>query len=77
MNAIAKNLNELQLHFLQFFSENEVTDEETIDIKNMVSKYYFEKAQIALDNAIKEKKIDINALERNENLHFRASNNSN
>ena len=52
MNATAKNLNELQLHFLQFFSENEVTDEETKDIKNMVSKYYFEKAQNAIDKAI-------------------------
>lgn len=77
MNAIAKNLNELQLHFLQFFSENEVTDEETKDIKNMVSKYYFEKAQKAIDKAITDKKIDVNSLERDENLHFRASKNSN
>ena len=52
MNATAKNLNELQLHFLQFFSEKEVTDEETKDIKNMVSKYYFEKAQNAINKAI-------------------------
>ena len=72
MNATAKNLNELQLHFLQFFSENEVTDEETKDIKNMVSKYYFEKAQNAINKAILDKNINIDALEKNQNLHFRA-----
>ena len=72
MNATAKNLNELQLHFLQFFSEKEVTDEETKDIKNMVSKYYFEKAQNAINKAILDKNINIDALEKNQNLHFRA-----
>ena len=72
MNATAKNLNELQLHFLQFFSEKEVTDEETKDIKNMVSKYYFKKAQNAINKAILDKNINIDALEKNQNLHFRA-----
>ena len=77
MNATSKNLNELQLHFLQFFSEKEVTDEETKDIKNMVSKYYFEKAQNAINKAILDKNINIDALEKNQNLHFRASKNNN
>ena len=76
MNTTAKNLNELQLHFLQFFSENEVTDQETKEIKNIVSKYYFEKAQNALEKAILEKKINLGALEQNQNLHFRASKNN-
>ena len=70
MNATAKNLNELQLHFLQFFSEKEVTDEETKDIKNMVSKYYFEKAQKAIDNAILDKNIKIDALEKKSKFAF-------
>lgn len=75
MNAAAKNLNELQLHFLQFFSEIEVNEQETKDIKNLVSNYYFEKAEKAIEKAIEDKNIDLKALEENENLHFRAKNN--
>ena len=76
MNSAAKNLNELQLHFLQFFSEVEVSEQETKDIKNMVSNYYFEKAEKAVEKAIEDKSIDIKALENNENLHFRSKSNS-
>ena len=76
MNTTTKKLNELQLHFLQFFSENEVTDQETKEIKNIVSKYYFEKAQNALEKAILEKKINLDALEQNQHLHFRVSKNN-
>jgi hypothetical protein len=47
MNSVAKNLNDIQLHFLQYFSEFEVSEQETNDIKNMVSNYYFEKAEKA------------------------------
>ncbi len=74
MNTATKNLNELQLHFLRFFSEVEVSDQETQDIKNMVSNYYFNKAEIAIEKAIKDKNIDIKALENDENLHFRSKN---
>ncbi len=76
MNAAAKNLNELQLHFLQFFSEVEVTEQETKDIKNLVSNYYFEKAEKAIEKAIKDKNIDLKALEADKNLHYRSKNNS-
>jgi len=75
MNAAAKNLNELQLHFLQFFSEIEVNEQEIKDIKNLVSNYYFEKAEKAIEKAIEDKNIDLKALEENKNLHFRAKNN--
>ncbi len=72
MNTSAKNLNEIQLHFLQYFSEFEVSEQETNDIKNMVSQYYFDKAEIALEKVISEKNIDIVSMENNQNLHFRA-----
>ena len=72
MNATAKNLNEIQLHFLQYFSEFDVSEQETNDIKNMVSSYYFEKAEIALEKALIEKNINLDVLEKNQNLHFRA-----
>lgn len=73
MNTASKNLNELQLHFLQFFSEIEVSEKETNDIKNMVSNYYFEKAEKAIQAAIIERNIDINDLENNPDLHYRAT----
>jgi hypothetical protein len=76
MNTVSKNLNEIQLHFLQYFSEFEVSEQETKDIKNMVSKYYFDKAEIALENTIIEKNIDLIAMENNPNLHFRAKKNN-
>lgn len=71
MNPNTTKLNDLQLHFLKYLSEFEVSDQETSDIKKMVSSYYFDKAQVAIDKAIEAKNIDINALENNENLHFR------
>lgn len=73
MNTVAKNLNDLQLHFLHYFSEVEVSEQETNDIKNMVSKYYFEKAEKAIEKAMEAKNIDIAAMEKDENLHFRAT----
>lgn len=73
MNTVAKNLNDIQLHFLQYFSEFDVSDQETNDIKNMVSNYYFEKAERALEKAINEKNIDVIAMEKADNLHYRAS----
>ena len=73
MSTATKNLNELQLHFLQFFSEVEVSEQETNDIKNMVSKYYFEKAEKAIEKAIKDKNIDVLVMEKDENLHHRIS----
>jgi hypothetical protein len=73
MSTNTKNLNELQLHFLQFFSEVEVSEQETKDIKNMVSKYYFEKAEKAIEKAIKDKNIDVLAMEKDNNLHHRIS----
>ena len=74
MNATAKKLNEIQLHFLQYFSEFDVSEQETNDIKNIVSNYYFEKAESALEKALIEKNVDLDALEKNQNLHFRATN---
>jgi hypothetical protein len=73
MSTVAKNLNDLQLHFLHYFSEVEVSDQETKDIKNMVAKYYFEKAEKAIEKAIEDKNIDIDAMEKDQNLHFRAT----
>jgi hypothetical protein len=73
MNSVAKNLNDIQLHFLQYFSEFEVSEQETNDIKNMVSNYYFEKAEKAIEKAILDKKMDIKSLENNTNLHYRVS----
>jgi hypothetical protein len=71
MNTNTAKLNDLQLHFLKYLSEFEVSDQETNDIKKMVSSYYFDKAQFAIDKAIDDKNIDIEALENNENLHYR------
>ena len=73
MNSVAKNLNDIQLHFLQYFSEFEVSEQETKDIKNIVSKYYFDKAENAIENAIKEKNIDVIEMENNPNLHYRTT----
>jgi hypothetical protein len=73
MSTVSKNLNDLQLHFLHYFSEVEVSDQETKDIKNMVAKYYFEKAEKAIEKAIEDKNIDIDAMEKDQNLHFRAT----
>jgi hypothetical protein len=71
MNTSATKLNDLQLHFLKYLSEFDVSEQETNDIKKMVSNYYFDKAQTAIDQAIEAKNTDVKALENEENLHYR------
>jgi anti-sigma regulatory factor (Ser/Thr protein kinase) len=71
MNATATKLNALQLHFLKYLSEFDVSDQEANDIKKIVSNYYFDKAQHAIDQAVEAKSIDIKALEIEGNLHYR------
>jgi putative heme degradation protein len=71
MNTSATKLNDLQIHFLKYLSEFDVSEQETNDIKKIVSNYYFDKAQDAIDKIIEIKNIDIKALEKEENLHYR------
>jgi hypothetical protein len=67
----AKKLNKLQLHFIQFFLDRNISDEETNKIKQIISQYYFEKAENELEKVIAEKGLTMQDIENLGNEHLR------
>ena len=67
----AKKLNKLQLHFLQFFLNRDIDDNETEQIKQVIAQYYFEKAEKEIENVIIEKEITNISIENLKNQHLR------
>ena len=53
--AHSQKLSDIQLHLLRFFSERDVSNEETIEIQRMIARFYAEKADRLMD-AIWEQK---------------------
>jgi cytochrome c oxidase assembly protein Cox11 len=67
----AKKLNKLQLHFLQFFLDRDIDDNETEQIKQVIAQYYFDKAEKEIENVIIEKGITNTSIENLKNQHLR------
>jgi hypothetical protein len=44
-----QKLNPVQLHLLRFFSERQVTEQETIEIQQLISQHYAQKADKLMD----------------------------
>lgn len=53
-----KNLNEMQLHLLRFFGEQNPDVKETEELKRLVAKYYAEKADNEFDKISKNQPMD-------------------
>jgi hypothetical protein len=49
----AKKLNKLQLHFIQFFLDRDIDDDEGHHLRKLIAEYYFDKAQSELGMANK------------------------
>ena len=64
-------LNEVQMHFLQFLSQRQVSNQELEDIQRMIAQYYFDKAEIELEKIIQEKGITETSMEDLKNQHLR------
>lgn len=64
-------LNEVQMHFLQFLSQRQVSNQELEDIQRMIAQYYFDKAEIELEKIIQEKGIAETSMEDLKNQHLR------
>ena len=47
--AHSQKLSDIQLHLLRFFSERDVSNEETIEIQRMIARFYAEKADRLMD----------------------------
>ncbi len=72
--SVAKNTNQMnavQLHLLQFFAQKKVSVQETQDIQRMIAQYYFDKAETALENVMKEKGITQNDIDQLASKHLR------
>lgn len=67
----AKKLNKLQLHFIQFFLDRNINDEETNKIKQIIAQYYFEKAQNELEKVISDKGMTLQDIENLRDEHLR------
>ncbi len=70
---VPTKLNKMQLHFLQFLSQRQVSEQELEDIQRMVAQYYFDKAEAELEKVIKEKGITEADVENLKNQHLRTS----
>ena len=58
-----KKLSNLQLEFLELFAE-QVSEEELLDIKQLISMYYAQKAIAAADKVWKEKNLSQKVMEQ-------------
>ncbi|WP_028666534.1 hypothetical protein [Runella zeae] len=67
---VPTKLNKMQLHFLQFLSQRQVSEQELEDIQRMVAQYYFDKAEAELEKIIKEKGITEADVENLKNQHL-------
>ncbi len=50
----------MQLELLETFRARQFSKQELVDIKKMISEYFFEKADDAVDKAFEEKGWDVN-----------------
>ena len=53
--AHSQKLSDIQLHLLRFFSERDVSNEETIEIQRMIARFYAEKADRLMDEIWEQK----------------------
>lgn len=58
-----RKLSNAQAYLLQLF-ERDLPEKDLKEVKNMLTKFFFEKAEKAADNALKEKGISIEEFER-------------
>ena len=54
-----QSIDPMQLELLEMFRVRQFSKRELIDIKKMISEYFFEKADEALDKAFEEKEWDV------------------
>lgn len=70
-NMGAKKLNKLQLHFIQFFLNRNINDEETDKIKQIIAQYYFDKAGDELEKVMVDKSLTIEDIQKLKDQHLR------
>ena len=58
-----RKLSNVQAYLLQLF-ERDLPEQDLKEMKNMLTKFFFEKAEKAADNALEEKGISIEEFER-------------
>lgn len=56
--AHLQKLSDIQLHLLRFFSEREVSNEETLEIQRMIARFYAEKADKLMDDIWEQKGLN-------------------
>ena len=67
-------IHPMQLELLEMFRTRQFSQQELIDIKRMISEYFFEKADQAVDKAFDEKEWDVNEkVEEWGEGHYRVS----
>jgi len=67
----AKKVSKRQQEILAFFQSRKFTEKELMDIKNILSDYYADKAQKGLDDFVENKGWTQEDLDRMANAHIR------
>lgn len=55
----SEKVDRLQLELLEMFSSRKFSEQELVDIKKMISEYYFDKADQEMDKHFEEKSWDV------------------
>jgi|GEM_PF-1013759 len=58
-----EKLNPMQLHLLRFFSEHQVSEQETQEIQQVIADHYARKADARMDEIWSEKKFTEQTIE--------------
>lgn len=64
MATVSPKLSPIQVHLLRFFSENEISDEETKELQKIIAKYYADKADSLMENIWKDKGYSTDTIKR-------------
>lgn len=68
----ATKLNQVQLHLMELFS-HPMSEQELLDIKELLVRYYSQKAEVELDKVWQEKGFTPESFrEKTKNLHLRS-----
>ena len=73
----ATKLNPVQLHLMELFSRP-MTEQELLDIKELLARYYAQKADVELDKVWEKKGFTRESFrEKTKNLHLRSKKSAN
>ncbi|WP_159474675.1 hypothetical protein [Dyadobacter sp. 3J3] len=71
--AHSQKLSDIQLHLLRFFSERDISNDETIEIQRLIARFYAEKADKLMEEIWEQKDFSREKMQHILNLPLPSS----